>query len=454
MRDVLIIAIIGAWLPVALIRPWLGIIGWTILSIMNPHRYTWRASDWPLAAAMAIATLIGILITRDRRDWSISAPAGALIAFMLWITMTFPFSFSVTDSLEMWQRVMKIDLMILAAIVALTTRRHVMALACVLAGSIGFYGLKGGLFTILNGGVYRVWGPPASFIEGNNEIALALVMTIPLMRFLQLEAKSRWTRSAMMLLMMLSAAAALGTQSRGALLALGAMAIMLVLRSGGSKLLLGAMLAVAGAGLVAFMPTTWDDRMSTIVDYQSDSSAMGRINAWWAMWNLARDKIFGGGFAIYDPATFARYAPNPRDIHAAHSIYFQVLGEHGFIGLALFLLIWFLVWRSAGWLRKNCRNEPELAWTANLGAMCQVSLVGYAVGGAFLSLAYFDLPYNLLVLIVVARRWVGERQAAIRQTEASPALGVATFDVSAHSRVSLVEPQRRTVSSQARCAPR
>src|SRR6185437_17179363 len=117
VRDVLIVAIIAAWVPVALVRPWLGIVGWTILSIMNPHRYTWRASEWPLAAAMALATLIGVLITRDRRNWSVSAPAAALIAFMAWITVTLPFSFSVTDSFDMWQRVMKIDLMILVALV-------------------------------------------------------------------------------------------------------------------------------------------------------------------------------------------------------------------------------------------------------------------------------------------------------------------------------------------------
>jgi putative inorganic carbon (HCO3(-)) transporter len=439
VRDVLIVAIIAAWVPVALVRPWLGIVGWTILSIMNPHRYTWRASEWPLAAAMALATLIGVLITRDRRNWSVSAPAAALIAFMAWITVTLPFSFSVTDSFDMWQRVMKIDLMILVALVVLTTRQHVMVLAWVLACSIGFYGFKGGLFTILNGGVYRVWGPPGGFIEGNNEIALALVITIPLMRFLQLEAKSRWTRTGLTLLMVLSAAAAVGTQSRGALLALLAMAVMLLLRGGGSKLLFGAMLLGVAAGLVVLMPSTWDDRMSTIVDYQSDGSAMGRINAWWAMWNLARDKIFGGGFAIYDPSTFARYAPNPNDIHAAHSIYFQVLGEHGFIGLALFLLIGFLIWRNAGWLRRNCTQLNGLAWAGRLGAMCQVSLAGFAVGGAFLSLAYFDLPYNLLVLVVVARRCV-EEQLAILPVEKPLAPSAGQLDAAPNPGVSMAKP--------------
>jgi putative inorganic carbon (hco3(-)) transporter len=406
LRDVLILLIVVVLVPVAAFRPWLGIMGWTVLSIANPHRYAWAASQWPLAAAVAIATLVGLVLTRDRRDWSVSPPTAVLLAFMLWMCVTLPFSISISDSLGMWQRVMKIDLMILVAMVALTTRRHVIALAWVLVASIGIYGFKGGLYTIATGGGGRVWGPPGSFIEGNNELALALIVTIPLMRFLQLQATRASMRHGLSILMLLSVIAALGTQSRGALLALGAMAAMMFIRGGGHRLSLGIVMAIAGTAVIAFMPATWDQRMSTIVDYQHDSSAMGRINAWWMAWNLAKDHFFGGGYAIYDAATFARYAPNPGDIHAAHSIFFQILGEHGFVGLALFLLLGYMIWRLAGWLRRNARGNPETAWAADLGSLCQVSLVGFAVGGAFLSLAYFDLPYNLLVLVVVARRCV------------------------------------------------
>ena len=78
----------------------------------------------------------------------------------------------------------------------------------------------------------------------------------------------------------------------------------------------------------------------------------------------------------------------------------------------LFLLLWFMVWRWCGWLVSNARAAPESRWAAELGGLCQVSLVGYAVGGAFLSLAYFDLPYNIMVLVVVARRIV-EQQLAV-----------------------------------------
>ena len=36
--------------------------------------------------------------------------------------------------------------------------------------------------------------------------------------------------------------------------------------------------------------------------------------------------------------------------------------------------------------------------------MCQVGLIGYATGGAFLSLVYFDLPYYLVLIVVLIVR--------------------------------------------------
>jgi len=157
--------------------------------------------------------------------------------------------------------------------------------------------------------------------------------------------------------------------------------------------------------------------METISTYEHDASATGRLNAWWMAWNLAKANFFGGGFMIYTPELFARYAPDPLDVHAAHSIYFMVLGEHGFVGLFLFLLLWFFVWRSAGRLRIQGQQLAQTQWLSHLGAMCQVSLAGYAVGGAFLSLSYYDLPYNILILVVLGCRWMDCKEWVTEVTE-------------------------------------
>jgi len=372
---------------------------------MNPHKLSWQAASLPVAAIVAGATLLGLIFTKDKKQYFITAPSGALLIFTLWVCITYLFSIYPDLSAEMFSKVLKVNFMIFVAMMVLYTKRHITLLVWVIVFSLGFYGIKGGIFTLATGGSYQVFGPDNSFIGGNNEIALALIMVIPLMYFLREQASRVWQRQAWLVAMGLTAIAAVGSQSRGAFLAIAAMAILLWLR-GRQKLVFGMLLVVGAILLLAFMPESWHERIATIGTYKEDGSAMGRINAWWMAWNLATHNFFGGGFAIYEPFLFALYAPDPEDLHVAHSIYFSVLGEHGFVGLAIFLIMWGLTWRWAGWLRKNAKGNPETEWAAVLGGMCQVSLIGYAVGGAFLSLAYFDLPYNILMLVVLARRWV------------------------------------------------
>lgn len=416
MRDYVLGLIILGLASYGLLHPWLGILGWTWISIMNPHAYSWGLTSMPVAATIAISILLGLVLTKDRRNFFVTRETIVLMSFMLWMCITLPFSFSFDESYPLWNRVMKIDLMVLAAMVVLYSKKHITMLTWVLVGSLGFYGVKGGFFTLATGGVYRVWGPEGSYIGGNNEVALALVMIIPLMRFLQLTTESVWVKRGLLLSMLLCAAAALGSQSRGAFLAIAAMAGVFWWRSD-KKVVVAGLLVLAGVALLSFMPVTWWARMDSIGSYQDDSSANGRINAWWMAWNLAKANFFGGGFMVYRPDLFALYAPNPSDVHAAHSIYFMVLGEHGFVGLFLFLLLWYFVWRSAERLRIEGQKLPQTQWLSHLGAMCQVSLAGYAVGGAFLSLAYYDLPYNILILVVLGCRWM-DGQEWVRETQA------------------------------------
>jgi len=413
MRDLVLAAMLIYPMFMGLRHPWIGILGWTWVSIMNPHALSWHLKDMPVAMGMAVSVLLGILFTRDRRQYFVTAESGVLMAFMAWMCMTLPFSIYFDDSFPLWTRVMKIDFMILVAMVVIVSRQQIMALAWTLVLSLGFYGVKGGLFTLATGGSYRVWGPEGSYIEGNNEVALALVMIIPLIRFLHMQVAGKWLRRGLVASMLLCAVAALGSQSRGALLALGSMALLLWWR-GKNKLRFGVAFVVIGIALIAFMPHSWTERMQTIETYQQDASALGRINAWWMAFNLAKSHLFGGGFQIYTPAVFASYAPDPLDVHAAHSIYFMVLGEHGFVGLFLFLALWWLVWRKAGKLFREGRKRPETQWLSDLGGMCQVCLAGYVVGGAFLSLSYYDLPYNVLVLVVLGWRWY-ERQGWVEE---------------------------------------
>ena len=251
-------------------------------------------------------------------------------------------------------------------------------------------------------------GPSGSYIEENNSLAVALIMTLPLLRFLQTTLHKAWHKHAMTVAMVLSGVSILGSQSRGALLGVSAM-LMLLWWRGKNKFATAVVMLLCGVVFLSFMPDTWWDRMGTLRTYEEDRSAMGRLNAWWMAFNIAKENFFGGGFSIYNQFVYGLYAPDPTMIVSAHSIYFHILGEHGFVGLIIYLCLWLSTWRTAGWLRKHGRAQAETEWCVQLGSMIQVSLVGFAIGGAFLSLAYFDLPYNLLALAVAARVWVASK---------------------------------------------
>lgn len=406
MRDLLVTAIVLGALPFAMRHVWVGVLLWTWLSIMNPHRLTYGfAFSMPFAAMAAAATFVAIVLNLKRLRMPMSAPVILLILMVFWMCLTTLFAFHPGPSSVQLIKVLKIQLFTLIAMAALQERKHIEYFVWVNVLSLAFFGIKGGLFTVMTGGSGRVWGPSGGFIGGNNELALALVMVIPLMNYLRLTSPHRWVRLGMLGAMGITAVSVLGSQSRGAFLAIVAMGFVLWLRSS-KKLISALVLVLLGTGLLAFMPESWTERMRTIETYEEDASAMGRIRAWRMTAAVAADRISGGGYDIYTEDLYARYEPEQRIPLAAHSIYFSMLGEHGYPGLILFLSLWASSWFMAFRLRRQSRDKSELQWVYHLAGMCQVSMTGYLVGGAFLSLAYFDVPYNIVAILVTTMVWV------------------------------------------------
>lgn len=407
MRDVILLGIIVLVLPFAILHTWIAVLLWSWVSLMNPHRLTFGfAQSTPFAAMAAGAALISLFVTRDKLRMTWSLPAVLLILFVLWMCLTTIFALDPETSWNQLNKVLKIQLMTGIALIALQERKHIDLFILINVLSIGYFGFKGGIFTILTGGTYRVWGPEDSFISDNNALAVAIIMCIPLMNYLRSIFVNRLVRFGLLVTMILCAVSAIGSQSRGALIAITFMGLTYWYRSN-RKFAGGVIIILLAISLISFMPASWEQRMATIGSYEEDGSAMSRLIAWRFCFNLANNRFFGGGFEIYNWPTYWLYAPEGAyKPFAAHSIYFSVLGEHGYIGLVLFLLIWFFTYRIGIQIRKETKNRKDLAWLYHMAGMCQVSLVGYLAGGTFLSLAYFDLPYNILIVLVAYQRWL------------------------------------------------
>ena len=413
MRDILLTLIILVLLFKALRKAEYGAYTWAWLSLMNPHKLTYGfAYALPWAQAAAIATLVSLLFSRSRKPLPLNG--GVVLMLLLWAWMTITSGFSINNPDQVWDRwlfVSKIYLMLVVTLMALRGRQQTNTLIWVVVLSIAYFGIKGGLFTLLTGGSYRVWGPAESMLEENNSLAVGLTVVLPLVYYMSQTLPKRWMRWILLGCMVLIGASILGSQSRGALLALLAMGLTLGAKSKHSLRVSLVTLSLLGVG-VAFMPESWYLRMDSIQNYAQDDSAMSRLYTWRTLWNVALDRpLVGSGFRADNIALFARYAPTDAYYESvrgtfwvAHSIYFQALGEHGFVGLVAYLAIWAWVWFAASRVAKRARTLPDASeWVPLLVTMCQVSTVGFLVGGAFLSLMNLDLPFYILAFVTLAQ---------------------------------------------------
>lgn len=426
LRDVLLLTIVFASVPVCLLRPFLGTVLWTWIAFMNPHRLTWGpAFNFPVAQLIAGATLVGFVISRSEKH--VPRTLGTLLVLLLWAWMSLSTlqAHMPQNAHDAWMMRSKILLMLFVMMALAHDRRQIWLLSVVTALSVGFYGLKGGVFTILTGGQYRVNGPELSMLAGNNHLAVGLNMMLPLLFYLRRETEQRWLRLLLTVAFACSIVSVIGSYSRGGVLGLAAVIGVLLIKSG--RKLVALVLVVCGLfAVLALAPEHWKARMETVETYQTNQSAMSRIYAWHLAWRLAlaRPVLGWGPEAMEDLGLYDVYYPDAPLRTDVHSAYFQLLGEGGFVTLGLWLSL--NAWALLILFRLQSRfRGTEHGWIANYADMFQVGLVGYLISGAFLEVGFSDLLYQLIgltvILVGISRRIVGEETVP---TKEAPRAGV------------------------------
>ncbi|MDH5412843.1 MAG: putative O-glycosylation ligase, exosortase A system-associated, partial [Flavobacteriaceae bacterium] len=359
MRDLLLTLLIFGILPFIFSRPHLGVLVWSWLGYMNPHRMTFGfAHSFPFVAIVAGITLISLMFSKEKKSLPINGITITWIIFVLWCVFTYFFAMNPSGAAIELDRMIKIQVMILCTLLLFNSKERLIQLTWVISLSIGFYGIKGGVFALLTGFNYRIWGP-RGFISGNNELALALLMIIPLFYFLFTVTTNKHIKRLLLLFMMLCLFSVISSYSRGAFLGLAVMSFFLWL--GMKKKVLVASIVVCFIALgYSFIPDKWFDRMNTIENYEDDGSANQRLNSWGFAINLANDNpIMGGGFRTFTHEAYQLYGPIPDMVYDAHSIYFEVLAEQGYVGLVLFLTLWILVFHKAHTIKRALKKKQD-----------------------------------------------------------------------------------------------
>ncbi|MBS3913927.1 putative O-glycosylation ligase, exosortase A system-associated [Methylomonas rivi] len=410
MRDIVITLIVLIGCGYTLKRPYIGVLLWSWLSYMNPHRLAFGfAYSAPFAQITALVLLGSMLFSKETRKPPINSITVVWFVFVLFMGITSVFAFFPEIALKYYERVIKIQFIVFLTMMLITDMRKLNQLLWVISLSIGYFSVKGGVFTILTAGHHRVWGPNDSFIADNNSLAVGILMAIPFMIYLYQISERKWVKYGLFSAAILSLFTIIGSQSRGAFLAIAAVGLLYWLKSD-RKLITTLVVLALTVLLLMFAPESWYKRMNTIENYEEDDSALGRLNAWEYAYNAANDNLLGVGLNSWSKETFLLYAPNPLDVHAAHSIYFSVLADHGWIGLFMFVAIFFMSWKTLTAIIKNTERNPDLKEQYLLAKMLQISLIAYLVGGAFLSLSYFDLPWHVVSFVVILDRICAEQQ--------------------------------------------
>jgi putative inorganic carbon (hco3(-)) transporter len=417
MRGLALAAIFFPLLPFIFIKgPFFGILMWFWLALMSPQEAIWDSvfAQIPYALIVAVATLLWFAVARGEPKIPPRSKTTALfILLMLWITVTSAFAIGPKDQVyDKWLLAEKMLLMTIVAYTLINSRERLLQLIVVCVLSVGFWGFKGGVIAILTGGGTRIYGPEYTMIGDNNDLGVALTTILPLIFYLRQQYRNFAVKWPVSILIGLTILGDIFTYSRGALVALSAMGSILWLRSR-NKVLMLILIVVSAVEVWNLAPTAWIDRMMTIETYDEDASAESRLQMWHRAWMLAKMRpIVGGGFHwSYDTSVVNEIFANTDEPkmtipRAPHSIWFEMLGDHGFVGLALFITILGSAFIDAQWLIRNTRRDPGLAWANNLGRMLQVSLVGYCAGASFATQAMYDGFYAIVIMAAAARHLV------------------------------------------------
>ncbi|MCP4842018.1 MAG: putative O-glycosylation ligase, exosortase A system-associated [Halieaceae bacterium] len=402
MRDIIVTLMVFGTIPFILRNPWYGVLAWSWLSYQNPHKLAWGfANNMPFAQIVAIVLLVSLILHKDQRQLPKNGLVIVWALFFVWLVICALVGLEPEYATETIEKVVKIQLIVFVTMLLMKDFEKVNQLIWMIVFSIGFFSVKGGIFTVLTGGGYHVFGPPASEIEENNALAVAILMIVPLMVYMYRFPPQAWVKKIMPLCIFFSIASVLGSQSRGALIAIAAVGVFYWWKSR-TKIVTGFLIIIMAFLGYQFMPQSWHERMATISEYEEDSSAMERITAWKFTIAVANDRFTGGGFNSSTLKQYIKYGIETvkEKAFVAHSIYFGVLGDGGWPGLLLYLLVILGMWRQLTTIIRLTKDDPDREDYNVLARMLQVSIVAFLAGGAFLSLQYFDLAWGIMAITI------------------------------------------------------
>ncbi|MDT9599158.1 putative O-glycosylation ligase, exosortase A system-associated [Sphingosinicella rhizophila] len=448
MRDLVFIAYIMALLGFGLKRPFIFVLTYAYIDIVSPqHLSYYLLNSIPLSMIVASLAIAGWMIADDKKGLSVTPRQGLMLMLLAYAGYTTLHADFPVEALEKWAWVWKAMIWAIFLPFTLRTRLRIEAYLLFMTLSAAAIIIVGGIKTAASGGGYGALNLMVSSNSGLYEgstistVAIALVPVILwLARFSTIYPRDWRVRIFAYNLVFACLLIPIGTEARTGLVCI-AVLVVLMLRDVKRRLLYLGLIGLAGLAAIPMLPSSFSTRMETISTYQADGSAASRLAVWGWTWDYVKDHPLGGGFEAYRQnsllvKTVSANADGPVQIvdsqvsvdkgRAYHSSYFEMLGEQGFPGLILFLLIHGIgLIRMEVLRRRHIKADGDKAWIAPLATALQSAQIIYLVGSLFVGIAFQPFVYMLLAVQIafdthVTRKDKAEARKPFRAAKAEP----------------------------------
>ena len=422
MIDLFLTAFVFALFAAGLRKPFVWVLAYVYIDVLAPQKISWfLLQKLPISLIAFGLAFLGWAYADAKNGSRLTFRQILIVALLLYcgattITADFP-----DDALAKWDWVWKALIFAVFLPLTLRTRLRIEATALVMVLTAGAIIIPAGIKTLASGGGYGslhlLVNDNVGLYEGSILSTVAIAI-IPLALWLAGHGtifKPDWkVKLFAWALCFACALMPVGTEARTGLVCL-AILIAMSMRDVKRRFLYVALIGAAGLLTVPFLPASFTHRMETIGDHKADQSASTRLAVWQWTIAFAKDHPFGGGFDAYRQnklsidivdteasgnTTAIETTTLVDQARAYHSAYFEMLGEQGYPGLALWLLLHILgVWQMERIYRRHRRNpDPDKAWIAPLASALQRAQIVYLVGSGFVGIAFQPFCYMIVAL--------------------------------------------------------
>ncbi|MBB5705187.1 putative O-glycosylation ligase, exosortase A system-associated [Sphingopyxis panaciterrulae] len=448
MRDIAFVAFLFAFIGVGFRKPFLFILAYCYIDIVAPQRLSYfLINSIPISLIVFALAILGWLTVDDKRDTRWSGRQTLMVMLLVYCGITTMQADFPVEAQVKWDWVWKALVWAIFLPLTLRTKLRIESLILIMLLSAGSIAIAGGLKTAAGGSGYGslqlLLNENFGLYEGSimSTVGIAIIPLILWYRRHGTIFPPDWRVSLFCFALCFACILLpVGTEARTGLVCLVVLAI-LSLRSVKHRLLY-----MIGAGLLAvasipFLPQSFTERMETIEGYKADQSASTRVAVWKWTWDFAKENPFGGGFDAYIQnhvrvvkAATAYDPDNPQEAEpsvyeeksrAYHSSYFEMLGEQGYPGLAMWLALQVLGLVRLEQLRRRYlkTRRAEEQWIAPLAVALQQGHIVYLVGSLFVGIAFQPFIYMMLALEIGLTTYCRrrEQEAGWRPLIARPA---------------------------------